>query len=126
MLAIDVKFDTRRSGGVFQKLLTKTKRDGKIKAEAGYDGGKAPYAAYVHERTELHHPAPTQAKFLEEAFDNVEQEMLDAIAEAIYDGKPLKTGVKRALKILKDESQRLVPVLTGNLKNSWYARILES
>lgn len=31
----------------------------------GYGGPAAPYAVYVHERLDLHHAAPTQAKFLE-------------------------------------------------------------
>jgi len=44
--------------------------------EIGY---QAAYAAYVHERVELHHDPPTQAKFLEEAMKRGASKVLKII-----------------------------------------------
>lgn len=46
------------------------RRSGRRVAEMGYGkGGSAPYAAYVHERTDLAHKSPTRSKFLQAALD---------------------------------------------------------
>lgn len=46
------------------------RRGGRKVAEMGYGkGGSAPYAAYVHERTDLAHKSPTRSKFLQAALD---------------------------------------------------------
>lgn len=37
-----------------------------VTVEMGYGGPAAPYAVFVHERVELRHNPPTQAKFLEQ------------------------------------------------------------
>lgn len=42
----------------------------------GIIGYTADYAVYVHERTELHHEPPTQAKFLETAIKQTENEII--------------------------------------------------
>lgn len=36
-----------------------------VVVQIGFGGAAAPYAVYVHERLDLSHAAPTQAKFLE-------------------------------------------------------------
>jgi len=46
--------------------------------EVGYT---AAYAVYVHERTELHHDPPTQAKFLEDAIKMNTKEILGIIRQ---------------------------------------------
>lgn len=46
--------------------------------EIGY---VADYAVYVHERTELHHEPPTQAKFLETALKKNEKRILQIIKD---------------------------------------------
>ena len=47
--------------------------------EIGYTAG---YAVFVHERTELHHEPPTQAKFLETALKQNEKRILEIIRRA--------------------------------------------
>jgi hypothetical protein len=50
-------------------------------AEMGYGrGGQAPYATFVHERTDIAHKAPTSAKFLQRALDEDYYAILPRIA----------------------------------------------
>lgn len=41
----------------------------------------APYSTFVHERLDLHHAPPTQAKFLQRAVDELERRMTVVIGE---------------------------------------------
>lgn len=60
-------------GGTYTKLFGGRDNPG---AEIGYT---AAYAVFVHERTELHHKAPTQAKFLETALKQKAKRVLEII-----------------------------------------------
>jgi hypothetical protein len=56
---------TRRSGG-------------KVVGEVGYGkGGRPSYAVFVHENLDAQHASPTQAKFLEQAANEMANGMLD-------------------------------------------------
>ena len=54
----------------------------------GYGGPDAPYAAYVHEILEYNHKPPTQAKFLEQPYE----ELKSKLAAGVFD------GVKRVVR----------------------------
>lgn len=51
-----------------------------VTLELGYN---AEYAIYVHERLDLFHEPPTQAKFLEVPVEDAKEHMADRIAEKI-------------------------------------------
>lgn len=58
-----VAFGNLRDSGMVQQPRT---NDGVVSVELTFGGASAPYAVYVHERTDLYHAPPTKAKFLEE------------------------------------------------------------
>jgi hypothetical protein len=60
--------------------------DGRIEGTVGYN---MPYAVYVHERLDVYHEPPTQAKFLEQPWS----ERKGGIAQTIF---------RRAVKLMKD------------------------
>lgn len=70
-----------RTGSLKESGFLVVERSGtEIKAEMGYaKGGEPDYAVFVHERTDLNHAHPTQAKFLQTP---LEQDA-DAIPERI-------------------------------------------
>ena len=50
----------------------------------GYDGnGEAPYAVFVHELLHLQHKPPTQAKFLQQAMEEIRNEAERLVQEEI-------------------------------------------
>lgn len=69
----------RASGHVELPVIT---QDG-ASVELGYGGPSAPYAVYVHERTDLHHRPPTQAKFLEQPLKEAAEGMGERLAEFV-------------------------------------------
>ena len=77
----------------------------------------APYAVYVHENLTSHHPRG-MAKFLEIPYRMFKSKMVDIVAKAIRNKEGLVVGLTRAGNLLKAESQKLVPVDTGFLRNS--------
>lgn len=53
----------------------------KVRTSINYGGGNAvPYAAMVHERTDLNHASPTRAKFLQAALEEDADNFKDRIA----------------------------------------------
>ena len=67
------------TGNLRGSWYSKVKQQGdNIGVEVGYGEG-ASYAVFVHERTELHHASPTQAKFLEEALKRKTKAILDIL-----------------------------------------------
>lgn len=62
-----------------------TKKQGKnIELEIGFGkGGQPPYAAHVHERTDIPHAAPTRAKFLQSAIEEDAQDIPNRLAAAL-------------------------------------------
>lgn len=105
-------------------------------AIAGYT---AAYAIHVHENVEMKLkgvPRSTwdktkkgvfwgpngQAKFLEQPARELGPELARIIRTAVKNGAPLGAGLLMAALRLLRESQEKVPIDTGNLKNSGFAR----
>lgn len=64
----------KASGTVFPPVL------GQLSVTMGYGGAAVPYAVYVHERTDLKHKPPTQAKYLEQPARQAVVGMADRLA----------------------------------------------
>jgi hypothetical protein len=94
--------------------------DAQVEGAIGYD---APYAGRVHEDLEMVHPNGGQAKFLEEPARLFEEQMVGMVITAVQEGRGLRAGVREALEFLKAESQKLVPVRTGVLRDSAYVEV---
>jgi len=86
-------------------------------------GYTAQYAIYVHENLEANHPNGGQAKYLEQPA----RELQPQLAKIITNGVKKKLGLEQSIYLaglhLQGESQKLVPVDTGNLKASAFTRI---
>lgn len=80
------------------------------------------YAIYVHENLEANHPVG-QAKFLEQPFRSMSGELKGIVFEALRKGKTMAQALLLAGLRLQRESQKLVPVDTGALKNSAFTRL---
>jgi hypothetical protein len=80
------------------------------------------YAIYVHENLEAHHDVG-EAKFLEKPYKNLARELAKVIATSMATGKRLIDALLLAGLRLQRESQKLVPVDTGALKNSAFTAI---
>lgn len=119
----------------FRGLKTLAKRHGSTRVVVGYT---AEYAIYVHENIEMKlkgQPRPKnkgkywdpqgrgQAKFLEEPARRLQPELGRIIGETVKATGDVALGLKMAGLRLQRESQKLVPVNTGNLKNSAFTRV---
>lgn len=102
-----------------QQLQAKVLKSSKQDVAVGYT---ANYAVYVHENLEAHHPVG-QAKFLEEPFRTMRDQLVASIVKAVNEGMPLQTAMLLAGLKLQRASQLLVPVDTGNLKGSAFTRL---
>lgn len=80
------------------------------------------YAIYVHENEEAHHNVG-QAKFLEQPARTHSKELTAIIATSISKGFGMAQGLMLAGLRLQRESQKLVPVDTGALKNSAFTHL---
>lgn len=92
-----------------------------VKASVGY---AADYALKIHEDMELRH-TNGQAQFLSTPARTLQPVLAQIIATALREGKTLREAVLLAAERLKVESQALVPVLSGNLRDSAYVRVEE-
>lgn len=54
---------------------------GNVEVEISYGSDATPYAVFVHERLDVHHDAPTQAKFLEQPFEIAKSNLDRRLAE---------------------------------------------
>mgnify|MGYP006275049749 CR=1 FL=1 len=86
-------------------------------------GYTAEYAIYVHENLEAHHPNGGQAKYLEQPARELRDQLVTIIGEAVKRKATLEQGLLIAGLHLQGESQKLVPVDTGNLRASAFTRI---
>jgi hypothetical protein len=96
-------------------------------------GYSAPYAMKVHENLEIDHEVHGcggQAKFLEQPARQYRDAMASIVrAEVIGRGGPedlvesILRGMLKAGLALKEESQRLVPVQTGRLRDSAFVHV---
>lgn len=101
------------------QLTAKAKR---VKAENHVEvtvGYSANYAVHVHENLVIVH-ANGQAKFLEQPLRELvnNQELVAIINKAVKEGKTLGQALLLAGLRVQRESQKLVPVDTGNLRGS--------
>lgn len=80
------------------------------------------YALWVHEDMEARHPNG-QAKYLEEPFRRLTPELKAMIVGYVKQGKTVEQALLLAGLYLQAESQRLVPVDTGALRNSAFTRL---
>ena len=117
----------------FAALKRKYNPDGKQKSVlVGY---RANYAIYVHEippsvslakrmggkRTAQHKPGK-QWKFLEQPAREMRGELARIIQRALKNGAKMQDALMLAGLRLQRESQKIVPVDTGNLKGSAFTR----
>jgi hypothetical protein len=116
MAVVERVHEVRRA---LAKRLAKAQRENGTAAVVGYT---AEYAVYVHENLEVHHTVG-EAKFLEKPAREKGHEIGKVASQALRRGLPLEMALYMAGLRLQRESQQLVPVDTGNLKNSAFTRI---
>lgn len=108
-----------RSLQLYKKLkqLAEKSKQGSGSVVTGYRGVN--YAVYVHEDMEAQHPNGGQAKFLEQPARQLKGEFGSLVSNFIKSRKVtlIEALTMVALRIQR-ESQKLVPVDTGNLKGS--------
>lgn len=97
----------------------KAMKDTNVSVVVGYTQS---YAIYVHENLEAHHPVG-QAKYLEQPARLLAPVLAQIVRDAMKQGKTLAQGLLLAGLRLQRESQMLVPVDTGALKNSAFTRL---
>lgn len=78
----------------------------------------AAYAVYVHEDMQAHHPNGGQAKYLEVPTNQLAGKAGQMIAKLVRAGVPVEQAMLQAGQMIQAASQKLVPVLTGNLRAS--------
>ncbi len=98
------------------RLKSRKKNNGSV--IVGYT---ANYAVYVHENKEAHHPNG-QAKFLEQPFREKADEIAKIAQKTAEATGSIVDGLVVGGLFLQRESQKLVPVDTGNLKGSAFTR----
>lgn len=85
----------------------------------------APYAVYVHEDLEANHTNGGQAKYLEQPARQLQHEMVSIVRRSIENKNGLEEGLLRSGEFLLRESQPLVPVDTGELRDSGTVTIVD-
>lgn len=113
-----VTVETNGIADLRAKLTSMVKKGAKL--AIGYS---ADYAVMVHEDLEVHHKPPGQAKFLSEPINLLRRDLQIFIRDELKMGKPLQKVLEDAGNKLLEFSKRLVPVDTGNLKNSGYVKV---
>lgn len=98
------------------------------RARAGFGsdvivGYEANYAVHVHENLQAHHENG-QAKFLEQPAREKRPQITEIIIDAMHKGKNLIQSLLLGGLYLQRESQKIVPVDTGNLKASAFTRVV--
>jgi len=79
----------------------------------------ADYAVLIHENMELFHPNG-QAKFLETALRTTAKQVNATVAKELAKGATMEEALLAGDAIILDASNALVPVQTGNLRDSGY------
>ncbi len=92
----------------------------KARLEVGYS---APHAARVHEDLEMNHPNGGQAKYLEAPLRRYSRDLGKMFAQEMKNKRSLKDALMRPGKWLLAKSRELVPVLTGELRDSGFVRV---
>ena len=104
---------------LLSKLKKLESKHGKPSVIVGYSTA---YAVFVHENLEAKHPVG-EAKFLEKPARLLRPELSDIVNQAMRKGKTLAQALLLAGLRLQRESQMLVPVDTGTLRNSAFTRM---
>lgn len=99
-------------------LAAKARKDSAVVA-VGYTQS---YALYVHEDLEAFH-ATGYAKYLERPARELGGELTKIIVGELKNGRTMAQSLLKAGLRLQRESQLLVPVDTGALKNSAFTRL---
>lgn len=87
-------------------------------------GYTAEYAVYVHENLECNHPNGGQAKYLESPARRLRPELVEMVRDLVFNKKmTLANALLLAGLRLQRESQLLVPIDTGNLRDSAFTRL---
>ena len=109
----------------FTDRLRKLSRDqGELEpVVVGYAGTN--YAIFVHEDMQARHKEGKQAKFLEAPARQLSPVLGDLVGRAVAGGASLQKALLIAGMRLQRDSQKLVPVDTGNLRGSAFT-VLES
>ena len=106
---------------VRQALIKKAAQYGKPDELEGLPsvavGYSAHYALTVHENLESHHNVG-QAKYLEQPAREYKDELAGVVVRAVKGGATLLQGLYLAGLRLQRESQKIVPIDTGNLRGS--------
>lgn len=102
--------------GAISKTLKVAERG---KGHSGTVGYTQAYAVFVHENLEAQHKVG-QAKFLEQPARDLQPVFPIIIKDTIRKGGTFSQGILMACLRLQRDSQLLVPVDTGALKNSAY------
>lgn len=113
--------DLRR---ILQEALKKVDTSRGVRGESVVVGYTASYALYVHEDLQAHHYAGRTAQFLIRPFRELNNtgELRNVLTAARKRGASLQEGLFIAGLRIQRESQRLVPVDTGNLRGSAFTR----
>lgn len=108
---------TKRLLRKLEKLERESRRKNNGNVNVGYG---ANYALAVHENKEAHHKEGKQAKYLEQPFRDLQNsgELQRIVDEHTGKGTDLMTALVVAGQRVQRESQKIVPVDTGNLKGS--------
>ena len=97
----------------------KSIKDDNVSVVVGYQTN---YAIYVHEILTNYHPVG-QAKFLEQPLRENRNKYGQLLTKVVQNGGTLAQGLVMAGLALQRDSQLLVPVDTGQLKNSAFTRL---
>jgi hypothetical protein len=101
-------------------LANRARQDASKRVAVGY---AAPYSVFVHEDLTAVHADGTQAKYLESPLRAMHQELAGIVAAEMKNGATLVEAERKAAERLLTVSQTLVPVDTGNLKNSGFIEV---
>jgi hypothetical protein len=101
-------------------LAAKARDSASKRVAVGY---RAEYAVAVHEDLTAYHPNGT-AKYLETPMRAMHQELAGIVAAEMKNGATLIEAERKAAERLLAVSQTLVPVDTGNLRDSGFIEVV--
>lgn len=111
---MDVRLMVDGERRLLGRLTTLAERGAGADAVVGYS---APYAVFVHEDLEAHHPVG-EARFLSRALRAGAPFRRAFLADALRRGRSLYQAVRDWAYVLKRDSQARCPVNTGALRDS--------
>lgn len=86
-------------------------------------GFAAPYCVFVHERTDVYHAPPTQAKFLEQPARQYRRQIGGVIRFALQRGKTFAEALHDAGWFLLKKAIPITPIDTGWLRSSAFVEV---